>query len=479
MKNKLIAVLLSAVIITAIFTSCGEEAVISEAAKKPELTTEPVTLTLAENFVSRERTEILREMADKYESDHKNVTVEIKTLQESGEDEMLAMLKSGEADIVELSDDNLFEYADTELLVNLEEALEYWNDSYTLTAAARDVMGSYNNTSYFVPHTIYQQALCYREDLFDEFLESIDQKKHQIVTWSDWLTYMRYAKDHGDMPYGLLYDTTKDIYQLADMIILSYVGSWNLADSYNSYYTIDNDSKTIFTFEQAKEGLKMFKELVSEMMVPLPGIGVPGDNSEISIGENFVQGDAPAIISEPSDIYHIEKNMTETIYDELNKEYKSIWTEKPLPLGNKTGQSFFMNGFDGWAASNKASDKDTAVDFLLFISDSDNNTNYVKKLGGIPVHSDAKEKDEFFIDTGTDVFITILKRPGTYQFYTPPKNYEAFNDEYIETVNSMYYQYLNDEIDEEDVLSYLDDYWRKAYEDEGQRWKFRVFKEEE
>ena len=34
----------------------------------------------------------------------------------------------------------------------------------------------------------------------------------------------------------------------------------------------------------------------------------------------------------------------------------------------------------------------------------------------------------------------------------------------------MYQKYLTDEISDDDLLSWLDEFWTKAYEDEGEKW---------
>lgn len=65
--------------------------------------------------------------------------------------------------------------------------------------------------------------------------------------------------------------------------------------------------------------------------------------------------------------------------------------------------------------------------------------------------------------------MVLSKRPGTYQFATPPKMYDAF-EAYEQEIGEKYEQLLSGGLPAEELLSYLDSYWRAAYEAEGQLW---------
>lgn len=452
MKKRTLPILLICVcLLSAVLSACGgSESAVKEssAPSKPELTEEPVSITLAERFISDERTAILREIADKYEADHSNVTIKVQTLQT--EEEIKAALISGEADIAELSDKTLFTYADEGLLMDISSDFKYWDETYTLTAAAQDVLGSYDyHAIYFVPHTIYQLALGYRTD----WLKAAGLQEHQLATWEDLYGFAKQTMDSGTSEYGLVMNLEDGIYHFADMLMWSYLGNWRMMAPYQAYYKMGNSSETVFTLEETKEGLEMFYTLMNELVPPLSH-----EASGSGAAEAFIDGLSPMIIANPSDIYDIEHGM--------NAE---LWTVIPLPTTKYSSQSFFSNRFEGWGLSAAAKNRDWKADFLLYLSNSDNNTYFVKNSGGIPIHTDATEKDEFFIDTGLNVFMVLSKRPGTYQFATAPKMYGAF-ETYEQEINGLYEQYLQDALPADELLSYLDGYWREAYETEGQCW---------
>ena len=451
-KKRTLPILLACVcLLSVVLSACGvSEPTVKEssAPSKPELTQDPVSITLTERFVSDERTAILREIADKYEADHSNVTIEVQTLQT--EEEIKAALKSGKADIAELSDQTLFSYADEGLLMDISSDFKYWEETYTLTAAAQDVLGSYDyDAIYFVPHTLYQLALCYRTD----WLKTAGLFEHQLATWEDLYSFAKQTMESGKSEYGLVINFEDGIYHFADMLMWSYLGNWKMAAPYQAYYKMGNSSDTIFTMDETKEGLEMFYKLMNGLVPPIRS-GAPG----FEAAEAFIEGLSPMIVADPSDIYKIEHNMSE-----------ELWAAIPLPTSKNSSQSFFSNCFDGWGLSATAKNRNWTADFLLYLSNSDNNTYFVKNNGGIPIHTDATEKDEFFIDTGLNVFMVLSKRPGTYQFATPPKMYDAF-EAYEQEVGGRYERYLSDALSADELLFYLDGYWREAYETEGQRW---------
>lgn len=454
MKKRTLPVLLVCIcLLTAVLSACGgtkdpsSSGEGSELPAKPVLMEEPVSITLGERFVTEERTAILREIADKYEADHSNVAIKVLTLQT--DEEVKAALKSGEADIAELSDRTLFEYADEGLLEDISSDYKYWDETYTLTAAAQNVLGTYDyDAIYFVPHTLYQLALCYRTD----WLKAADLREHQLATWEDLYDFAKQTMDSGKSEYGLLMNFKDGLYRFADMLMWGELGDWKLVRQ-QAYYLYDNSGDTIFTTEGAKTGLELYYQLMNELMPPLSD-----EASGAGAADAFIEGLSPMIIADPSDIYTIEHKMD-----------AALWAEIPVTVSSYSGQSFFVNNYDGWGLSSASKNRDWTADFLLYLSNSDNNTYFVKNTGGVPVHSDAKEKDDFFVDTGLEVFMGLMKRPAMYVFAAPPKIYDAF-ESYERGIDGKYQQYLSGKLTADALLKELDDYWSAAYEAEGQLW---------
>jgi len=144
------------------------------------------------------------------------------------------------------------------------------------------------------------------------------------------------------------------------------------------------------------------------------------------------------------------------------------WMLVPFPKG-PSGQAVFPNGFAGWGITSFTEYPDEAADFLLYLSNSENNTYFAKNYSTIPIHSDAADKDSYFSEGYFAIYMDMAKQPDVYCHAAHPQMYEAFST-YKTEVDTMYQKYLTDEITDDELLQWLDDFWTQAYAEEGKKW---------
>ena len=144
------------------------------------------------------------------------------------------------------------------------------------------------------------------------------------------------------------------------------------------------------------------------------------------------------------------------------------WDMVPFPAG-PSGEAVSPNGFAGWGLTSFSKHADQAADFLLFLSNSENNTYFAKNYSTIPIHSDAAKKDSYFSTGKFAVYMKTEEKPDVYKYAIQPQMYEAFA-QYKTEADQKYQQYLNDTITDDQLLSWLDDFWTKAYAKEGKKW---------
>ena len=122
---------------------------------------EAVTITLVESLTSPERTAVLREIADKYQADHPNVTIEIISPPlENADSKITQMLMNGSgADIVEVRDSTITQYATNGWIADLQQYIDAWDEKDTLTDSADEVIHYFQNTAYMMPYGFYQRGL--------------------------------------------------------------------------------------------------------------------------------------------------------------------------------------------------------------------------------------------------------------------------------------------------------------------------------
>lgn len=413
-----------------------------------EASQEAVTITLVESLTSPERTAVLREIADKYQAEHGNVTIEIVSPPlENADSKITQMLMNGSgADIVEVRDSTITQYATNGWIADLGQYIDAWDEKDTLTDSANEVIYYYNDTAYMIPYGFYQRGLYYRTDWFEE--KGLDKPE----TWQDIYDAGLAITDTANSRFGYSFRGGTSGYQYADTIYWSWIGTDKVADPTAAYFLKDGNGATIFTLPEVKEALHFYKDLFKNTC---PTDSIAWGFSEMVQG--FVGGTTAMLIQDPEVIATCEADMDD-----------SEWALVPFPKG-PSGQGVFPNGFAGWGMTSFTEHPAETADFLLFLSNSDNNTYFAKNYSTIPIHSNAAEKDSYFSEGRFAMYMDMAAEPDVYRHAAYPQMYEAFAT-YKTEVDVMYQKYLTDEISDDELLNWLDEFWTKAYEEEGQKW---------
>lgn len=439
MKRVTAVFVLLALLLTSVLAGCGSQT---------DAKGDAVTITLVESITSAERTAILREIADRYEADHENVKIEIVSPPtESADAKITQMLMDGDkVDIVEVRDFTLTQFGVNGWLADIEKYLENWDERDTLTDSAEEVIYYYNDTAYLIPYGFYQRGIYYRADWFK------DAGLKTPATWQDIYDSGMALKDPANSRYGYSFRGGQNGYIYADTVMWSYIGADKLDDGRAGYFLKDGDGKTIFTLPEAREALLFYKQLFQDIC---PADAVAWGFSEMVQG--FVGGTTAMLIQDPEVIATCSADMAE-----------GSWALAPYPTG-PSGDAVFPNGFAGWGMTASCEHPEETADFLLYLSNAENNTYFAKNYSTIPIHTTAFDSDPFFTDGAFAMYNTMLENADTYRHASAPQMYEAFST-YITQVDTMYQKYLTDEITVDDMLAWLDGFWTEAYQTEGCLW---------
>lgn len=441
MKKRLLALGLTSVLLVSSFiTGCGSKGETSEEGT--------VTITMVESITSTERTAILREIADQYEAEHENVKIEIVSPPtESADAKISQMLMDGDkVDIVEVRDFTLAQFGTNGWLADIEEYINNWDEKDTLTDSAKEVIYYYGDTAYLMPYGFYQRGIYYREDWFKEAGIEVPS------SWQDIYDAGAAITDSDSSRYGYSFRGGQNGYIYADTVMWSYIGADKLDDGRAGYFLKDGDGATIFTLPEAKEALAFYKQMFDDTC---PTDSLAWGFSEMVQG--FIGGTTAMLIQDPEVIATCASDMAD---DE--------WNLAPYPVG-PSGDAIFPNGFAGWGMTSSCENPDETADFLLYLSNAENNTYFAKNYSTIPIHNTAFENDSFFTEGAFAMYKVMLEDSDTYHHASAPQMYEAFST-YITQVDPMYQKYLTGEITADDMLKWLDDFWTEAYETEGKLW---------
>ena len=446
MKIRKTAIVLAVVTAaTSFFTACSSPGPENSGAQKES---EKVTVTMIESLTSPERTKILREIADKYQESHKGVTVEIISPPlENADAKITQMLQAQQnVDIVEVRDWTLTQFATNKWIADISKYVDKWDEKSTLTPSALQAMKTFQNTTYLIPYGFYHRALFYRKDWFKQ--AGLEAPK----TWQDIYDAGKKFTNASKSQFGYSFRGGTSGYQYADTLFFSYLGVKELADPNAGYFTKAGDGTTIFSLPKVKEALHFYKSMFKDIS---PKDSIAWGFSEMVQG--FVGGTTAMLIQDPEVIATCSSSMEDTQWDMV-----------PFPAG-PSGEAVSPNGFAGWGLTSFSKHMDQAADFLLFLSNSDNNTYFAKNYSTIPIHSDAAKKDDYFSSGKFATYLKTEEKPEVYTYATQPQMYEAFA-KYKTEVDQKYQQYLNDTITDDELLAWLDSFWKQAYKDEGKKW---------
>lgn len=144
------------------------------------------------------------------------------------------------------------------------------------------------------------------------------------------------------------------------------------------------------------------------------------------------------------------------------------WELIKVPTG-PSGQAVYPNGFAGWAMASFTEHPDEVADFILYLSNPENNTYFAKNYATIPIHSTAPEIDSFFKEGRFAIYMEMAEDSNTYRCATQPMMYNAYAT-YKAEVDTMYQKWLTEEISTDELLAWLDGFWVDAYEQEGKKY---------
>ena len=326
---------------------------------------------VAERFFSTERTAALEEIAEKYMADFPQTRIEIVTV-ESGE-EAMGMLQSGEADLVELSEQEQPAAVEQGLLTELSPYLDVWEERSTLTAAAKQAVASMGaDFAYLLPATLNQDLVYYRSDWFEEFNQGKEEGLVYCRIWEDFADAQQKLQDKGAA--GLVFGGKDRLVDLFDSILWSAVSLGRMEDPAASYLSAVDENDTLFTLEQAATAAEQFSALIRDA-VPQEAL----DWTEDQAIEAFTSGQAIALLAGQDRLEDIAGAMEE-----------GTWGVAAYPRGT-TGTAITSLEFTGFGVAASAENVGNAVHFLTYLSNGDNNTHLAKACGTVPIHTTAAD----------------------------------------------------------------------------------------
>ncbi|MCB8839920.1 sugar ABC transporter substrate-binding protein [Aurantimonas sp. VKM B-3413] len=346
-------------------------------------------LKLTEVITSPERTETLKSLVDKFETENPGTTVEITSLPWGEAFEKFAtMVSAGETpDVVEMPDTWLALYGKNGALENLEPYLKDWQYTSDLNDRALEFGRAVDKTAYTLPYGFYLRALFYNKALFkDAGVENPPKtlaEFHHIAA--------KVAKLPGKSGYCLRGGPGG-------------LNGWVMfgATMAGSNEFFKDDGTSTFADPGWVKGLAFLIDMYKDGLAPKDSVNW-GFN-EIVAG--FYSGTCAMLDQDPDALIAIDQRMKEDEYGVA-----------PMPKG-PDGKAFPTIGYAGWSMFANSEHKDLAWKLIATLEGPEGNIAWNKRTGALPVLKSA-ESDPFYAQDKFKGWFEELNDPDVHPTMMP------------------------------------------------------------
>lgn len=362
---------------------------------------EPIKLNFLEVMTSPGRTAVVKEVIEKFQTAHPNITINlISPPYEQADNKLTLMMNAREPlDIVEVRELTEKQYVNNGLLENLEPRLESWPDAKTLLPITLSAARSVDNTAYLIPEFFYIKALFLRTDVLKKLgVDTVPTTMQQLYDVAKKIT------KPANNQYGFAFRGKGNAYRASDYMILSDLPNVDVKYAYHT-----TDGKIVYEHPQFVKSLKAYIDLF-KTAVPPDGINW-GFNEQVNA---FVSGIAPFLVQDPDTVPLVDKQLGREKY-----------TVVPMPLG-ASGKTYCTYGFAGLGIPSYSKNKDAAWQFIKFFSSAQQNAEFNKKYGPLPIHSITFKDDPYFSTGVYKAWAVQMSTPDKYVFVNYPWNAPQF-----------------------------------------------------
>lgn len=369
--------------------------VFSAGTKEEASSQETLTLTFVETMTSPTRTAQIKEMIARYESANPGIKINlISPPYEQADNKLTLMLNSNqELDIVEVRDHTVKQFVNNGKLVDLTPYLDAWDETDDLLPLTMTAAKTVNDTPYLLPQFFFVKGLFVRTDVLGKYgITEMPKTMEELYEMAIMVT------GKGPNQYGFGFRGKGSSFKISDPMILSDVSD---ISTENIYMT--ESGMFSFSTPAARKALADYVDLFKKA-VPSDGVNW-GFNEQVNA---FISGTTPFLIQDPDTV--------SMVADALDP---SQYTVIPMPVG-RSGKVYLDYGFAGLGIPTTSKHKDAAWDFLSFMLNAENNAEFCKAYGPLPVHTSTFVNDQFFSSGVYKSWETEMSTPQTYVFVKYP-----------------------------------------------------------
>lgn len=381
----------------------------------------------------------LEEIAAKYMADYPNTQISVRTFEGAGELE--AALRAGEIDIAELDQATLPAHVRDGLLYDFNDWIGGWEEFSTLSPAAKFALRSMGQESaYLFPADTHQDILYYRADWFEEY--NAGKASSDMVYCRTWDQIVKGAAEQLGQRGKLALAGEDRLADYFDDMLWSYLTLGRIREPEAAYFYPSVQPATVFFQEKSDKAAEQFLEVMRVAVLP----EALHYSTEEAV-QAFLEGRAGLLLADRSAAEALNASMPE-----------GSWAAREFPLERTSLSVTSLNSFRGWGISAGSPEKEIAFHFLSFLSGSDNNTHLAVTFGSLPVHTTSVYLEPDLSESAGAVELSMFREPDSFQYASEPVSSPAYEG-YREQINEKLRDYIAGELSQEELLTWLDQYW--------------------
>ncbi len=394
----------------------------------------PVNLTFVETITSPSRTAQIMELIAKYEARNPNVKINlVSPPYEQSDNKLTLMLNSNqELDIIEVRDHTVKQFVNNKKLVDLTSYLASWDEGDDLLPLTVTAANTVDNTPYLLPQFFFVKGLFVRTDVLAKYgFTTLPKTTDELYAMSKAIT----GKDRNQ--YGFGFRGKGSSFKISDILILSDVPNISVDNIYQT-----EDGRFAFSTPEARKAVAAYVDLYKHA-VPADGVNW-GFNEQVNA---FISGSTPFLVQDPDTVGMVADALDPALY-----------TVIPMPVG-ASGKTYLDYGFAGLGIPTTSKHPDLAWDFISFMVNAQNNADFCKVYGPLPVHISTYANDPYFSSGVYKSWETEMSDPDTYVFVKYPLDspkYPGWAQVQEQTMQSLLLG--NTTVDQ--AIKSWEDYWK-------------------
>ncbi len=458
------ALLLALVLLMASLAGCAPEEEDFPVSSGPQVTLEntgeAAGLKMAYTQLDEAYQKALEEIIEKYRADFPETEIILVPCDTERQAEEL--LRTGKADLVQVDSGSQPALAGEGLLWNFYPYLQVWREEYGLTNAARQAVYSMGaRQAYIMPADFRQEVMFYRADWLDAYNETQEQEEDKLWcrTWGQISAVREKLGEKGKLAIAGK-DRLGDYF---DTIMWSRAGRGAMINPAAGYFAAGMDEgDTLFATQAAELASERIYLTMNEDV--LPG---SVDWTEEEALSAFKNGEACMLLADSSYTAELREALPQG----------ALGVEGFTRCDNN--RSVFSAGFWGWGISENSGNRETAIHFLTYLTNADNNTHIAKAAGTLPLHGEGLEMEPSLKEGERAAEMRMCQLGNEYQYACRPDMYREESQAFEEEYRRLLKAFLQDEITQEEMLSQLNGFWQQVYLEQPNTWELKEPEEDE